>query len=137
MTGWVEVVLLLVQLVLKIAEDQVSADRVFDSVGVYPAEVVVEVVLGSLPILVGNGLELPGAVGSLEIGQDAEAMEKIEGLAAERLAGVDLFAEKIEDFVEWGTKGYHAAKTVEVRCVDLDGVGLAVRAWSSRLLMVS
>ena len=61
--GWVEVVLLLVQLVLKIAEDQVSADRVFNRVGVDPAEVVVQVVLGSLPILVGDGLEQPAAAG--------------------------------------------------------------------------
>jgi hypothetical protein len=39
----VEVVLLLIQLALKIVEDQASADRVFDGVGIYPAEVVVEV----------------------------------------------------------------------------------------------
>ena len=57
---WVEVVLLLVQLVLKIVEDQSSAGRVFDGEGIDPAEVVVEVVVGLSPIVVGDGLELPG-----------------------------------------------------------------------------
>jgi len=115
--------LLLVQLVLKIVEDQSSADRVFDGEGVDPAEVVVEVVVGLSPIVVGDGLELPGAAGSLEVGQDTEAMQKVEGLGAEHLARVDLFAEKVEDLVERRAKGDHAAKTLEVRGLDLGGVG--------------